>query len=171
MNDLLQQNLIKPETSKSNNDDALVTAETLYTTIKKYALSNSHGANTENTIITKISTQQYLFPSGCNFYCKNTSEIETCLNNQKFDLILLDPPWWNKYIRRKKSKCDNAYEMMYNSDLKEIPIEQLLEDNGLVVVWCTNSQQHLDDLTVEIFSKWNVSFLGKWFWLKVITIL
>lgn len=57
--------------------------------------------------------------------------------------------------------------MMYNDDLKEIPIHKLLSNKGLVVVWCTNSQKHLIDLINEIFDRWEVKFLAKWYWMKV----
>ncbi|KAJ3647828.1 hypothetical protein Zmor_019685 [Zophobas morio] len=86
---------------------------------------------------------------------------------EKFDLILLDPPWWNKYIRRKRKHTDHGYNMMYNEDLKNLPLENHLNHDGLIVVWCTNSAQHLSALRDEIFPKWGVSYLGKWYWVKV----
>lgn len=57
--------------------------------------------------------------------------------------------------------------MMYNLDLGVIPIEKILAPDGLVVIWCTNSPQHLKDLQEEIFPKWGIRSIAKWYWLKV----
>lgn len=92
--------------------------------------------------------------------------MKDCLKEQ-FDVILLDPPWWNKYIRRKNAHGNQGYQMMYNLDLSVIPVDDILSPEGLVIVWCTNSPQHLKDLREEIFPKWGVRFLTKWYWLKV----
>ena len=66
------------------------------------------------------------------------------LNNRSFKLILMDPPWQNKHIKRHKNKCD-GYNMLDNEDIfKNIPMLDILEEeNGHVVIWCTNSQKHL----------------------------
>lgn len=94
--------------------------------------------------------------------------MDEYLHDKKYDVILLDPPWWNKYIRRKKAKTSHGYKMMYCDDLKDLPIKKLLNDDGLVVVWCTNSQQHMQNLLTNVFDTWNVKFVGKWFWMKVL---
>lgn len=151
-----------------NNQKALVAAKTTYDMCNKSLISNAVGKNCDTAVITNINNNNYLFPKNCRFYCKNVISISNELPNQKFDLIVLDPPWWNKYIRRKKAKTEHGYQMMYNEELKTIPIEDMLEDNGLVVVWCTNSCQHLNILKNEIFSKWKCKYRATWFWLKVI---
>lgn len=43
-------------------------------------------------------------PPHCTFYCCDINEIDKKIVNLRenlFDLILMDPPWWNKHIRRK----------------------------------------------------------------------
>lgn len=57
--------------------------------------------------------------------------------------------------------------MMWNEELAEIPINSLLENDGLVAVWCTNSKTHIDDVKTKIFPKWGIEFVSEWFWLKV----
>ncbi|RZC36563.1 methyltransferase-like protein 4, partial [Asbolus verrucosus] len=76
-------------------------------------------------------------------------------------------PWWNKYIRRKRKHSDQGYNMMFNEQLKNVPLENHLNDDSLVVVWCTNSSQHLNALRDEIFPKWGVKYVGKWYWVKI----
>ncbi|XP_072385204.1 N(6)-adenine-specific methyltransferase METTL4 isoform X1 [Diabrotica undecimpunctata] len=128
-----------------------------------------NGANDGPAVVNEINGSKYVFPEKCEFYCKNVLDMEKHLSSRQFDLILLDPPWWNKYIRRKRKKSSDGYSMMYNEDLKNLPIGDLLSDEGLVAVWCTNSKQNLDALLNEVFPKWNVQFTAKWFWLKVTT--
>lgn len=159
--------LEKLETSLKDNKSALECADWIYEQTGKVLVTNISGGNLGPAIVKLVHNERFIFPSNSQFYCKDVANIGTELKGLEFDLILLDPPWWNKYIRRKRKKCPYAYEMMFNCDLKEIPIEKLLSRSGLVVVWCTNSSQHLNYLVKEIFPKWKVSFVAKWFWLKV----
>ncbi|GLH06216.1 Uncharacterized protein GBIM_11711 [Gryllus bimaculatus] len=90
------------------------------------------------------------------------------LHSHPTDQFGANPPWWNKYIRRKKSKCTEAsYQMMYNDSLKNLPIAELLSPDALVAVWCTNSDQNINALLTEVFPDWGVKYLGTWIWLKV----
>lgn len=157
----------KLEASLQGNKSALECADWIYEQTGKASVTNISGGNLGPAIVKLVNNEKFIFPSNSQFYCKDVANIGTELEGLEFDLILLDPPWWNKYIRRKRKKCPHAYEMMFNCDLKEIPIEKLLSSSGLVVVWCTNSPQHLNYLIKEIFPKWQVSFVAKWFWLKV----
>lgn len=57
--------------------------------------------------------------------------------------------------------------MMWDKELAEIPIDSLLENDGMVAVWCTNATSHIDALIKDIFPRWGVKFISQWFWLKV----
>ncbi|XP_050306449.1 N(6)-adenine-specific methyltransferase METTL4 [Anthonomus grandis grandis] len=149
------------------NVKALEAADTVYTESGKHLIKNALGSNFGPTTIKYLQNSRYMFPENSEFFCKDVTEIGEHLKNRSFDLVLLDPPWWNKYIRRKKRKCEYGYEMMYNCDLRDIPIESLVTDAGVVVVWCTNSPQHLKYLLETIFPKWNINFLCKFYWVKV----
>lgn len=51
----------------------------------------------------------FVFPPKCQFYCDDVLHMRK-LGDQKYDLILLDPPWTNTYIKRKKKiKQDEGY--------------------------------------------------------------
>lgn len=151
----------------TNNEKALVLANDIYTATQACCDTNPYGENRSESTLRQLNNSKFLFPKNCKFCCKNVSEIDRYLADQLYDLVLLDPPWWNKYVRRKRAKTDHGYEMMYNHNLLGIPIERFLKDDGLVAVWCTNSRQHQHALVNEIFEKWNVSYVGKWHWLKV----
>lgn len=152
---------------QKTNTDAIELSNKVYEDSGKSILLNTIGENVGKARLIEINNCNFLFPENCKFYSKDVAEIERYLIDIKYDLILLDPPWWNKYIRRKRAKTQHGYVMMYNDQLRDIPLEKLLKDDGLVIVWCTNSMQHLNYLCNEIFPKWNVSKVAKWYWLKI----
>ena len=54
-----------------------------------------------------------------------------------------------------------------NDDLiDKLPIPDLLENGGIVAIWCTNSQRHLDAIECWL-QKWNLVKKAKWYWLKI----
>lgn len=64
------------------------------------------GENTLPHSIIMTSTtndNQYLIPSKCKFYNRDIRNLDGIdLASQQYDLIVIDPPWWNKYIRRSR---------------------------------------------------------------------
>lgn len=158
----------KQETVRLKNIEAASVAQNIYEQTGKNPIIDTCGGNGAKHIVTAIQGSKYLFPQDCRFYCKDVSDINQHLIDEKYDFIVLDPPWWNKFVRRKKRKTEHGYKMMYCEDLKNIPIGNLLSDTGLVAVWCTNSQQHMNSLLNDIFPIWNVHVVAKLFWLKVL---
>ncbi|KAI4478900.1 PREDICTED: methyltransferase-like protein 4 [Polistes canadensis] len=156
--------------SIDNNEAARSTSEKFYSDTFHQRLENLYGCNNSDVaIIWEAQYKKYVFPKKCSFYCYDvrnmTQKME--LNNQ-YDFVLLDPPWWNKSIRRKKSKSVEAsYQMMYNEELVKIPIGKLLCSNGIVAIWCTNAPSHLNSIFNEIFPSWGVTYKAKWYWVKV----
>lgn len=55
-----------------------------------------------NAILTNISDQTYIIPPNCRFTNSCVSEIEK-FASELYDFIVIDPPWWNKFIRRVRS--------------------------------------------------------------------
>nr|CAD7587644.1 unnamed protein product [Timema genevievae] len=159
------------EDLKSNNLKAREKSKLLYENSSKQSSSNFHGGNEScNAVISEVENKKYIIPANCRFFCYDVKYIEQNLHrlDRPFDLILLDPPWWNKYIRRKNLKNrKSGYQMMYNKDLVEIPVASLISPGSLVAVWCTNCESHLNALKTSVFPAWGLSYLGKWFWIKV----
>lgn len=156
--------------AKSNQNDnicALETSAKIYEQTKDILISNTEGANLGPNTFEKIYDSFYIFPENCEFYCRDTSQLSECIPTKKFDLILLDPPWWNKFIRRKRKRSSHAYKMMYNEELKDLKLEILLHEDALVAVWCTNSPHNINFLKDVLFPKWGVNFISKWYWLKI----
>ncbi|XP_025158300.1 methyltransferase-like protein 4 isoform X4 [Harpegnathos saltator] len=126
-----------------------------------------HIKETFNTIMSTARLKGFF--EKCTFYCYDVREIEKKMElNKQYDFILLDPPWWNKSIRRKKMKyIEASYKMMYNEELAKIPVGKLLHSNGIVAVWCTNASSHLNSISNEMFPSWGVTYRAKWYWIKV----
>ena len=86
-------------------------------------------------------------------------------DSSTYDLILMDPPWSNKHVKRVKM-TGAGYMMMDNDDLEKMPVIKLLNDDGLLFVWCTNKLKHRAAVTAW-FTSWGLSMVGTWYWVKV----
>lgn len=90
-----------PESTSDNNLCAR------HASIKFYEKTNTpktcYGQNQNSTV---HIANGYVFPPKCQFYCDDIANLKK-LGVEKYDLILLDPPWTNKYIKRKKKMKQN----------------------------------------------------------------
>lgn len=127
------------------------------------------GGNTsDDSLIVLIDKKEYIIPPHSFFILSDINKCYQKLKDKKYDFILLDPPWKNKFIRRKKRKCiKKGYEMMENDTISDIPINTLLSHSGLVGIWCTNSIRHMEDVKNLFFPKWGLEYVSTWFWVKV----
>ncbi|RGP66688.1 mt-a70 family [Fusarium longipes] len=88
----------------------------------------------------------------------------------KFDLVILDPPWPNRSVRRKKDNYATVSNLIEMSNLLlQIPLAAHLTPDGLVAVWITNKHSIHDFLTspTGLFASWGLEFVTEWTWLKV----
>ncbi|KAL7946476.1 MT-A70 domain-containing protein [Trichoderma barbatum] len=89
----------------------------------------------------------------------------------QFRLIVLDPPWPNRSVRRKKSgsysTASNLSEIQHL--LSSIPVLSHLTPDGLVVVWITNKSSVYDLVTSSrgLFASWGLELVTQWTWLKI----
>ncbi|XP_050093969.1 N(6)-adenine-specific methyltransferase METTL4 [Anopheles aquasalis] len=129
-----------------------------------------NGRNTsEQTVFTELDGESFLVPPNVTFFNAPISRFNEYLpESEKFDLIVLDPPWWNKYIRRVKGANARAsYRMLANEDIAQIPLERHLHGNTIVIVWCTNAPSHIDAIASVFFPKWGLETVGAWYWTKI----
>lgn len=89
----------------------------------------------------------------------------------QFNLIVLDPPWPNRSVRRKKT---GSYSTAYNlTDIQQlllsIPVPLHLTPDGLVAVWITNKSSVFDLVTSPrgLFASWGLELVTQWTWLKI----
>ncbi|KAG7131787.1 hypothetical protein HYQ45_009629 [Verticillium longisporum] len=67
-----------------------------------------------------------------------------------FDLILLDPPWPNRSVKRKRDGYATASTIAATrSLLSQIPVASHLAADGLVAVWVTNKPSLVELLTAS----------------------
>lgn len=125
--------------------------------------------NLETGVITTINEVNYIIPPKCRFFNKNVNDIENFLDStEKFDFIVIDPPWSNRYIKRlKKTTNSQSYQTMSDDDILNIPIENYTHENSFVVIWCTNSPAHQNAIEQKFISKWKLKIIAKWKWVKI----
>ncbi|ETE61789.1 Methyltransferase-like protein 4, partial [Ophiophagus hannah] len=103
--------------------------------------------NTNNAKMLTLMGQNYLFPPR---------------NKKKYDIIVIDPPWENKSVKRS-----NRYGLLSHWQIKEIPVPALAAPNCLVVTWVTNKQKHLQFVKNELYPHWSIHGVVEWFWVKI----
>lgn len=131
------------------------------------------GANpTTEFQITTFDQQNYIIPPKTKFFNYNIEDLPKLLPElDTYDLLIMDMPWQNKYIKRlKKIKTSLGYQMLENQTLKNMPIAQLIHTNSLVALWCTNSQQHRKAIENEFLPSWNLQMVHTLKWFKMNTV-
>ncbi|KAH3694540.1 N(6)-adenine-specific methyltransferase METTL4-like [Dreissena polymorpha] len=117
----------------------------------------------KHSAILYIDDQPFIIPHECTFILGEMSQLTIgapVLGT--FDLLVLDPPWESKSVKRLKK-----YNMLGNTELLAVPLEQLMSPGCLVVVWVTNRQKHRDFVTRQLFPRKHITHLATWCWLKV----
>ncbi|KAH8236643.1 hypothetical protein KR026_007363 [Drosophila bipectinata] len=138
-----------------------------------YTLPQLHGANQSGRMQRfQYHKDVYLIPDRACFYNHNVDQLLTLLPQllPAYDLIVMDPPWRNKYIRRlKKAKKELGYAMMDTDQLAFMPLSKLIHPRSLVAIWCTNSGQHQTALEQQLLPRWNLRLVHKLRWYKLNT--
>ncbi|XP_054842025.1 N(6)-adenine-specific methyltransferase METTL4 [Eublepharis macularius] len=115
---------------------------------------------------TKLITlmgHKYLFPPKSCFLLSDISCMQPLLNyNKKFDVIVIDPPWENKSLKRS-----NRYSHLPPWQIKQIPVPALAAPECLVITWVTNRQKHLRFVKDELYPHWAVHGVVEWYWVKI----
>ncbi|XP_021563092.1 methyltransferase-like protein 4 isoform X2 [Carlito syrichta] len=119
-----------------------------------------------NSSFTKMITlmgQKYLLPPKSCFLLSDISCMQPLLNcGKKFDVIVIDPPWENKSVKRS-----NRYSYLSPLQIKQIPVPKLAAPNCLIVTWVTNRQKHLHFVKGELYPSWSVEMAAEWHWVKI----
>ena len=125
----------------------------------------------DKTVIELIWDQPFLLPPNCEFYKQDIGDLNQ-LTGRVFSLITIDPPWANRFIKRKRKTFESSsYHTMDNSFLATLPVAELCIKGTVVAIWCTNSPTHLDYLLNTLLPCWGLTYMGTWFWIKVLNII
>lgn len=132
----------------------------ILTSIFDRKIINSRNKST----IMKYNNKDYVIPKKSSFVVSEFRNwvLQCDSLGEKYDLIVMDPPWENKSAKRKKS-----YNYLPEYDLKKLPIDKILHNGGLVVVWVTNKQKYLEFVLDVLFPFWGVELFGHWHWVKI----
>lgn len=145
----------------------------------KYTLPQLHCSNQsgefqkfQRTESNSNSSNSFIIPQAVRFYNHNVEQLTALLPQllSSYDLIVIDPPWRNRYIRRiKRAKQELGYAMIDNDKLALLPIHQLTHEHTLVAIWCTNSAMHQQALETKLLPSWRLRLLHKLRWYKLNT--
>ncbi|XP_048041268.1 N(6)-adenine-specific methyltransferase METTL4 [Megalobrama amblycephala] len=127
--------------------------------IFSYVTENPFDSACEVTLM----REKYLLPPRSRFLLSDITRMHPLVNSgDKFDLIVLDPPWENKSVKRS-----NRYSSLPSSQLKQLPVPALAAPECLVVTWVTNRAKHLRFVKEELYPYWAVEVVAEWLWVKV----
>ena len=106
-----------------------------------------------------------LYPPQSSFTIMDISDLDRISREKKYDIILMDPPWTNKHVKRIKNNS-SGYTMVENEILEEMKLGDIMTEDAVIVVWVTNKERHRESAQ-RMFSKWGVTMAASWFWVKV----
>ncbi|KFM75515.1 Methyltransferase-like protein 4, partial [Stegodyphus mimosarum] len=112
-------------------------------------------------VIKVLGNNQYVLPPNSTFHLCDIRNI-SCLKGTQYDLVVLDPPWENKSVKRKK-----GYSMLSCESLQDLPIKEFLNPGCLIIVWVTNNEKQINFVKDELFQQWNVTSSAIWHWSKI----
>lgn len=119
----------------------------------------------DSAVVVTLMGEEYVIPAHATFLLSDLNRIQPLVNGgKKFNLIIIDPPWENKSVKRSR-----RYSSLPTSQLKRLPIPLLAAPDCLVVTWVTNRPSHLQCVRDELYPHWGVEVAAEWLWVKVTT--
>ncbi|RDA85410.1 hypothetical protein CP532_1929 [Ophiocordyceps camponoti-leonardi (nom. inval.)] len=115
-----------------------------------------------------------LVPAGARYIWGSVEETTQALLDEAppfFDLIVLDPPWPNRSVRRHGDSYATPRDLSaMRRLLLQVPVPARIAPDGLVAVWLTNKAA-VDSLmtspTTGVLTAWGLELVAEWTWLKV----
>ena len=123
----------------------------------------------------KIGETKFVIPPKSRYFVDDLINFDSNIFEQKFDLILMDPPWENKHVKRvnerdRKKARKLGYDLLSTDSmstlLSNVVVKCLTPVSGLVLIWCTNSEKQQKAI-LDWSKNWKLQLKAKWFWLKV----
>uniref|UniRef100_A0A087YGI0 Methyltransferase 4, N6-adenosine n=1 Tax=Poecilia formosa TaxID=48698 RepID=A0A087YGI0_POEFO len=115
--------------------------------------------------VVPLMGEEYIIPHDTAFLLSDFTRIQPLVQcGRRFDVIVIDPPWENKSVKRSR-----RYSSLPSSQLKRLPVPLLGSPGCLVVTWVTNRPSHLRFVRDELYPHWGVEVVAEWFWVKVTT--
>ncbi|KAJ3611598.1 hypothetical protein NHX12_021613 [Muraenolepis orangiensis] len=119
----------------------------------------------DSAVAVTLMGADYVIPPRSCFLLSDFTRIRPLVHyGKKFDLIVLDPPWENKSVKRS-----GRYSSLPSSQLHQLPVPLLAAPGCLVVTWVTNKPRLLRFVRDQLYPRWGVRVVAEWFWVKVTT--
>lgn len=112
--------------------------------------------------IIHLMGEKYLIPPRSSFLLSDISYMVPLLHYKKYSVIVVDPPWENKSVKRSK-----RYNSLSPLKMKELPIPALAAPDCLVITFVTNRQKHLRFVKEELYPHWSIRSVAEWHWVKI----
>ncbi|OCT74642.1 N(6)-adenine-specific methyltransferase METTL4 [Xenopus laevis] len=106
--------------------------------------------------------EKYIIPPKSTFLMSDVSCMEPLLHYKRYNIIVMDPPWENKSVKRSK-----RYSSLSPNEIQQLPVPVLAAPDCLVITWVTNKQKHLRFVKEDLYPHWSVKTLGEWHWVKI----
>ncbi len=86
--------------------------------------------------------------------------------NEPFNFVLADPPWKFKVFSEKgmSRSAENHYPCMSNEDIMELPVESVMADDAVCMMWVTPPFLAIG---LETLRKWGFTYKTMGGWVKV----
>ncbi|CAD5114843.1 DgyrCDS3879 [Dimorphilus gyrociliatus] len=112
--------------------------------------------NDNNELI--LEEQTFFIPRGSKYVLGDV--LDGFDIKEKYNLIVMDPPWSNKSAKRLK-----CYNQLTSDAILNIDIESMSEDNCFLIVWTTERWHSW--VIDELLPKNGFKHSASWLWLKV----
>lgn len=122
------------------------------------------------TVTLEAMSAHFSIPQGSTFLMSDAAHLESLVEHcatgpaNSYDVVVLDPPWWNRSVKRSRK-----YSYLTLDEISQLPLPSILVDGALVVVWATNRRTLVECIKDSLFKTWSVQFVAEWQWLKVTT--
>ena len=83
------------------------------------------------------------------------------LPNKKYNIIYADPPW--QYKRNGGKSAESIYNVMDLDDIKNMPIQDITEDQAHLYLWVTNP---FIKEGLEVCESWGFEYKTMLTWVK-----
>lgn len=129
-------------------------------------VTNSSG----ETVTLDVMGARFSIPKGSSFLLSDAARLEPLVEHcttsptNCYDVVVLDPPWWNRSVKRSRK-----YSYLTMKEVSQLPLPSILVDGALVVMWATNKRTLVEGIKESLFKEWCVQFVAEWQWLKVTT--
>lgn len=93
-------------------------------------------------------------------------DVRNFLNetNEKFTLILADPPWtYNIEAKRGSDRISEHYHQMTTQEICDLPVHRITIKDAYLLLWVTSPK--MDD-GMEVLKKWGFTYLTQMIWDK-----